>query len=121
MASTAPASAAPSLVSSLTNAAVNVTALREAAWLDLEALLADVPGRICLVIDSSLEGVLKMCITGGSPQLKVGVWSIFCEVVTSIMRVFATIDKRCSEHSSFLRLALIVCSLVFVLLIASYT
>ena len=72
MATPAPApAAAPSLVSSLTNAAVNISALREAAWLDLEALLADVPGRICLVIDSSLEGLLKMCVTGGAPQLKV--------------------------------------------------
>lgn len=65
----------PSLLSSLTNAAVNITALREAAWADLEALLADAPGKICLVVDPSLDSVLKLALTGGMPQLKV---SIYC-------------------------------------------
>jgi hypothetical protein len=63
--------APPPLYSSLSNAAVNIGSLREAAWTDLESILLELPGRTCLALDPGLDSMLKLIVTGGAPQLKV--------------------------------------------------
>jgi hypothetical protein len=65
--------APPPLYSSLSNAAVNIGSLREAAWADLESILLELPGRTCLALDPALDSMLKLIVTGGAPQLKVNV------------------------------------------------